>query len=484
MKNLILSLIFASGISLINAQTYFPFPDTNAFWNELRYYQGQCEPPDYCTYTFYFQGDTILDSLSYHKMYSNDNYSISYAGGLREINKKVYYFDRDCPAPVLLYDFGLNVGDSIALACMLCDEEESQYMKVISIDSVLIGDMTYRKRTNFDFGPSQSWIEGIGSVSGLFYPYYSCVTCICGVELVCFEQDGMTLYQNEDNVPCFNYAVPSGNLDISSEWRVNYFEAEPGYMYQSYYRDLIDGVTTINSVEYYNVYCSGYSTLNWGPPAYFNHSLHGYLREENNKWYTYMISENQDALLFDFSLEINDTVHSAYTFVYNEEPVIITSVDSILVDGEYKKRMHLNFEEGGGTEYIIEDIGATSGLFENMSFFEWGSELICFAKEGISIWGASTEECDLAVNINENQENTGPCSVFPNPAKDFTMLTIPDGFGEVSFTIIDLVGRIVYKSSFESQSTNKIKLTSCHSGIYLAIIESKGLRQAVNLIIE
>jgi hypothetical protein len=146
--------------------------------------------------------------------------------------------------------------------------------------------------------------------------------------------------------------------------------------------------------------------------------------------------------------------------------------------------MHLNFEEGFGAEYIIEGIGATSGLFENMWFFEWGSELICFAKEGNSLWGSSTEECDLAVNVNEDQVNTSPILVYPNPAEDFTMISISSGLENVTFKLIDLVGGIVYQGSFESPSTNKIKLTSCHSGIYLAIIESKGLRQSVKLIIE
>lgn len=281
-----------------------------------------------------------------------------------------------------------------------------------------------------------------------------------------------------------SFTMQGQTIDPASEWRVDYFMAEPGYMNQSFYRDYIDGVTTIDSLEYYIVYCSGYSTFNWGPPTYFSHSLHGYLREQNNKWYTYIISENQDALLFDFNLEVNDTVYSAFTWVDNEEPVIVTAVDSIMVEGEYKKRMQLNFEEGSGAEYIIEDIGATSGLFENMWFFEWGSELVCFAKEGNSLWGSSTEECDLAVNINENQGNTQPCSVFPNPAKDFTMLAIPSGLKNVTFKLIDLVGGIVYQKSIESPSINMIPVTTYHSGVYLAVIETNGLKQSIKLIIE
>jgi hypothetical protein len=210
----------------------------------------------------------------------------------------------------------------------------------------------------------------------------------------------------------------------------------------------------------------------------YDNVLHSFLREENNKWYTFY--ENEDTLLFDFTLDVNDTVYSAYTFLMGD-PIIVIAIDSILVDGDYKRRLQINAQ---GAEYIIEGIGATSGLFENMFFFEWYSQLVCYAKNGVSVWGETTEECDLAVYINENQGNADPISVFPNPAKGFTMLSIPPGLENITFKLIDLVGRIVYQGSFESSSINKIQLNSYHSGIYLAIIETKGLSQTVKLIIE
>ena len=61
---------------------------------------------------------------------------------------------------------------------------------------------------------------------------------------------------------------------------------------------------------------------------------------------------------------------SAFTF--SMDPITITAIDSILIDSEYRKRYYLSVEFGA--EYIIEGIGATSGLFENMEFFEWESE--------------------------------------------------------------------------------------------------------------
>lgn len=273
-------------------------------------------------------------------------------------------------------------------------------------------------------------------------------------------------------------------IDPESEWRVNHQYAAPENVFNVFYRDFIDGDTVINSIEYYKIYGSGYSyegLIPTGNIHYFDHSLHGFLREENDKWYTYYV--NEDNLLFDFTLDINDTVHSAYTS-FIDEPITISDIDSILVDGVYKKRMRLTYDFMQGDKYIIEGIGATTGLFENIVFIEWWSELVCFAKNGISLWGASTEDCDLAININEIVQKQSPCSVSPNPAIDFTTLTIPDNLGKVSFTLIDMIGWMVYQDFFESPSANKIQLTSYHSGIYLAVIESNSMKQTVKLIIE
>lgn len=209
MKKVIIlfSLLLSFGSAF--AQTYVPFPDSNAYWNEIELYQGQCDPPEYCKNTYYLLGDTVIDAYLYKKIYSTDGSSTSYVGGLREENKRVYLYYTWCDHSVLLYDFNLNIGDTITTSCLAaaCDTLEDLYMTVVSIDSVLLQDNSYRRRINFNYGSNMSWIEGIGSVSGLLYPYYSCVLCVCFRELICFQEDGNTLYLNEENVPCFNFYV-------------------------------------------------------------------------------------------------------------------------------------------------------------------------------------------------------------------------------------------------------------------------------------
>ena len=45
------------------------------------------------------------------------------------------------------------------------------------------------------------WIEGIGSLHGLFNPGPPPLTCICSWDLACFQQDGIIKFSNYGN--CF-----------------------------------------------------------------------------------------------------------------------------------------------------------------------------------------------------------------------------------------------------------------------------------------
>jgi hypothetical protein len=204
-RTVILLLMLFSAVSYLHAQDYIPFPTSDAYWNEYRFYQGWCDAPDYCKVTYFIEGDTIIDSLLYKKIYCANPDWTSYIGAMRENDKKIYYWRGGCPNHVLLYDFNLNVGDSISYPTELCDTSWVYYHKVTSIDSVLLQDMTYRRRINL-YG-TWSWIEGMGTTSGLFYPYYWGIACICSTHLVCFYHNGNLVYLDETTMPCFNLTV-------------------------------------------------------------------------------------------------------------------------------------------------------------------------------------------------------------------------------------------------------------------------------------
>jgi hypothetical protein len=212
MKKLILFFALLAFCMNAKAQHYVPFPDSNACWNEVF---TDVDSPNYY-YTYYIKGDTVIDSLSFHKLYSiDDTRDIKYLGGYRESNKKIYYLDGGCSDDMLLYNFNFTTGDSINISCSFCDTTTPYtFIKVISVDSVLIEDMTYRKRINFSYGIS--WIEGIGSVTGLLYPELMCPACMCNIYLVCFRQNDSTLYFDSSDT-CFSYVTSINELKSNND---------------------------------------------------------------------------------------------------------------------------------------------------------------------------------------------------------------------------------------------------------------------------
>lgn len=277
------------------------------------------------------------------------------------------------------------------------------------------------------------------------------------------------------------FNVKSQFIDTTSAWRVNSYSGDPGIQTRfEFYRDYIDGDTIINSVLYSKIYKSGYGYFDWNPPYYFyfSHLFHGVIREESNKWYTYY--NGADTLLYDFTLAVNDTVFSALTYS-SQGPIIVTNIDSVIINSNFKKRFYLNIPFGA--EYIIEDIGPNSGVLENMVFFEWGSKLICYAENNIPLWIDSTETCDLNVNIIEEDNGIGKCTISPNPAKDYTILSLTPEFVGSEISLVDMLGRIVFNKSKIEEKMIKISLSTLSPGFYILLVKNSCKHYKMNLII-
>ena len=151
------------GLNSIWAQSYIPFPDSNATWCDEREDNGF--PPHYYHSFYRTNGkcdihDTIYTIISDH-LENNIGY-------LREENKKVYFrFGPDIPE-FILYDFDLEAGDTISLYQMHSGNFEDGW--IVDIDSILIGSEYHRRYyiETFDWISIQ-FIEGVGSDLGLLY---------------------------------------------------------------------------------------------------------------------------------------------------------------------------------------------------------------------------------------------------------------------------------------------------------------------------
>ena len=198
---LIFILLLIISISYSQTSIYHPFPEASLNWN----YNSYQFPENQCSYSITNTEDTIINSLIYRKLDVLYVETVSgsccpapgYRGALREDidSKKVYFIPPGATTEQLLYDFNLEVGDS--LKGYLENTPECANI-VSSIDSVLVNNF-YHKR--WGFGGSVSIIEGVGSTFGLINMLNICLTGNPMISLTCMQHNGLTIFP-ESEIDC------------------------------------------------------------------------------------------------------------------------------------------------------------------------------------------------------------------------------------------------------------------------------------------
>jgi hypothetical protein len=184
MEKLLLLILTTVDVSA-KAQTsvYHPFPDSNAVWiGQTFNATGFFFRTDW---NYYLNGDTVSNGNTYTKLYKNYHriqtdqfFSVvlydyglvtgEYAGSIRNdtAQRKVFYLLIDNSGECLLYNFGLQAGDSINTP-QYCGMTSAPNAYLYSIDSINLGS-NYRKKFNIHNDlPMVFYIEGMGSDHGL-----------------------------------------------------------------------------------------------------------------------------------------------------------------------------------------------------------------------------------------------------------------------------------------------------------------------------
>ena len=180
MKNFILISLLIIFCQNLLSQEYVPFDFKNGIWVCKEAYFGE----EGFTYgiQFYTKGDTIINGNLYQNLYLyriktetfdlHPDTSCGYYGAIRNnSNKQVEYVNQDDTIPEIIYDFNLNLGDTIKNGYGKYEEHK---LIVMSIDSVNYCGK-YHKRYNLNDSTimiNQSLIEGIGFNSGLIDPWF------------------------------------------------------------------------------------------------------------------------------------------------------------------------------------------------------------------------------------------------------------------------------------------------------------------------
>jgi len=179
---------------------------------------------------------------------------------------------------------------------------------------------------------------------------------------------------------------------------------------------------TIHYVENQNFFCVEQDT------AVSSDSV--YIRQDNflKTVWMYDSASFSDRVLYNFNLAVGDTLDTTKAYWANGfgGTKIITSVDSILMNGNYRKRFNyntgctMNFDTDTS---MIEGIGSLHGLMFPPSCFEFSFHLNEMTQDNAILFGDTTGDAchDFASGINEiKTDNT--FTISPNPFHDFAIL--------------------------------------------------------------
>jgi len=207
-------LVAVVSFQAVWSQNYFPFPDSNATWCDERYDNGW---PNSNYYYFFYKtnGKKTINDTVYTIISDNYDQIRCY---LREENKKVFCKLTPDDPEFVLYDFDIDIGDTVILH-QCSGESYNGYVE--GTDSLLIGEQ-YHKRY---FIQCWEWLsfyftEGIGSDAGLMYcdlpwvDYYGNLFCFSLNDTI-YKTDGSGEKGSGD---CWQYIgiqeTPSEQIEV------------------------------------------------------------------------------------------------------------------------------------------------------------------------------------------------------------------------------------------------------------------------------
>lgn len=256
-------------------------------------------------------------------------------------------------------------------------------------------------------------------------------------------------------------------------WRTHFMHN----MDQGQNDDRLIGDTIINGKSYKIVWLNKYDAGIGPMPGWFPANvLHGFVREDTLNKKVYSPSGLNEAVLYDFNLQVGDTIHGYQLSGFKNagvDTIRVASIDLMLINGVFHKRFTSTPIQNltGGAHYIfVEGIGALNGFLDILIGFEAGSGLMCVGKEYLkSLYPDSLTECIYALNIAE--QNFFPrLVVSPNPASDLIYVQSQDDFSDM--WISDILGnRILLSHDFNGHKP--IDISDLPDGFYILNLSNK-----------
>ena len=236
-----------------------------------------------------------------------------------------------------------------------------------------------------------------------------------------------------------------------------------------------EGDTLINELPYKYILESYDSSMQiW-------HKTNKYIREDSQKK-VYLLN-NSEVILYDFSVQVGDTVFlEDISFQY----VVVDAIDSVFIDDCYRKRYVFDdFYQ----DYWIEGIGSSNSPitpFINFCFNDMRFDMACVHQEERLIYqNPNFDTCYILYidNVNEYTSDNSSLTFFPQPADEYVSFLIKDT--DYIFTDIIVYNFMGQKIKHEklNLSTLKCNVSDLPSGLYIVSLKGKNKTVSNKLII-
>ncbi len=370
----------------INVQTVSiansPLPSLCNEWHML--VPGFSWPYTDYTYMHRLANDTLIGGQNYVQLESNENGIFAYEGALRESESQIYYIPAGSTHEYLLYDFNVQVGDT--LTNLWIGGQESEYELGLTRD-IIVEDIEgtapsrkfYISFTHDYWQGMFRWIEGVGLNEGPAGWCYVPGTPVDPTpEILCAYKDGKRVYatsQAEQHSCCYNAQKINSLCDT---WNV--LE--------------VDGVTCGGCEVYRTMkYCLTTDTI-IGSTHYVKlmkgNAYEGALREGNNRDIYFIPSgSTHEYLLYDFNAQVGDKLTNLWVGDTIKSATIIeiepTTPRTFVLSVEYYQSGYLDTT----TVAWIEGVGSLAGPTGRPGFVIPNSRaysVLCAYKNGEQIY--------------------------------------------------------------------------------------------------
>ena len=356
---------------------------------------GSVYPPHEETYRYQLAQDIVIGDYTYTAVVSkaiNDALDAPhYVAAVRFTDdRKVYiYYDN---AEYLLYDFNVQEGEELEVFAGInnytseiktykCTVTGVEQYACVGCPATITLEVHNHPDDFREFYRQTQWIEGVGDINGFLNGINHYVEMDGGGSeyLLCAYKGDELKYTGDlyEEYGCGDDAEQSPEDLFPTLWGLQRTlcyeycgETEEDNSANFTDKQTFDSIFFENDKPY--ILCNGYL-----------------LREEDNKIFLYSQSLNKDIVLYDFTLEVGDSLPTYIKdfdgTMYSDDTLVVTGISSVtLLDGKKYKKWTFN----NGMEYV-EAIGMYGGR-RNGNFFgliqedvvpcHIGTHLVCVSK--------------------------------------------------------------------------------------------------------